>query len=392
MPRLDVRELVGLRQPPAAETAAAEQQARSHPPGAQKIRGHRWRLALAVGAVAIAGLAVPWAVGPEYTEEAPKAPAFKSDPSPPLASEAPTAADTDAADLHGFVHAQLLPPAVVPALLPFAGVPVPPDQQAWRRNAVAVADPQGRPMIAIVIDDLGLYRRNADRIVQLPGPLTLSFMTYADDLAAQTRAAHAAGHELLVHVPMQPLDSDLNAGFNVLRPDLPPEELRRRIEWALSRFDGYVGINNHMGSRFTADTGGMAVLFAELQRRGLLFLDSRTTPATAGAAMAARYGVPFVSRNVFLDNEVSAAAVWAQLTKVEADARGTGFAIAIGHPHDGTIAALAQWLPTLNQRGFALVPISRIVERNVAAVAATDQTVSYRPIGTASDRAITGSP
>ncbi len=339
--------------------------------------------------MAIAGLAVPWAVGPEHTQQAPEAPAFNSDPSPPLASDAPKATDTDAADVHGFVHAQLLPPAVVPALLPSAGAPVPPDQQAWRRNAVAVADPRGRPMIAIVIDDLGLDRRNADRVVQLPGPLTLSFMTYADDLAAQTRAAHAAGHELLVHVPMQPLDQDLNAGFNVLRPDLAPDELRRRIEWALSRFDGYVGINNHMGSRFTADAGGMAVLFAELHRRGLLFLDSRTTPSTVGDAMAARYDVPFASRNVFLDNEASAEAVWAQLTRVEADARRTGFAIAIGHPHDGTIAALAQWLPTLSERGFALVPISRIVERNVVAVG---QTVSYRAADTVSGGPITGSP
>ena len=232
-------------------------------------------------------------------------------------------------------------------------------------------------MIAIVIDDLGLDRRNADRVVQLPGPLTLSFMTYAEDLPAQTRAAHAAGHELLVHVPMQPLDDDLSAGFNVLRPELPPGELVRRIDWALSRFDGYVGINNHMGSRFTADANGMALLFMELHRRGLLFLDSRTTPVTVGPAMAARYGVPFAGRNVFLDNETSADAVWAQLTKTEADARRAGMAVAIGHPHDGTIVALAQWLPTLRQRGFALVPISRIVERNLAA---RDEAVSYRPV------------
>ncbi len=358
-----------------AATPAEKPQAPSSSPGRQTILGGRWRLALAAGVMAVAGLAAPWAVGPEHTRQAPEAPAFKSAPSPPLASEAPKAIDTDAADVHEFVHAQLLPLAIVPALLPSAGIPVPPDQQTWRHNAVAAADPQGRPMIAIVIDDLGLDRRNADRVAQLPGPLTLSFMTYADDLAAQTRAAHAAGHELLVHVPMQPLDNDLNTGFNVLRPDLPPDELRRRIAWALSRFDGYVGINNHMGSRFTADAGGMAVLFAELHRRGLLFLDSRTTPATVGDAMAARFDVPFASRNVFLDNEASADAVRIQLTKVEADARRTGFVVAIGHPHDGTIAALAQWLPTLSERGFALVPISRIVERNVAAAG---QTVSYR--------------
>src|SRR5262245_36465619 len=325
--------------------------------------------------MAVAGLALPGPIGLEPAAPPPRSPVFRSDLSPPPASEMPTAADTDAADLHGFVHAQLLPPAVLPALLPSPPPAIPLDQQAWRRNAVAVADPQGRPMVAIVIDDLGLDRRNADRVVQLPGPLTLSFMTYADDLAVQTHAAHARGHELLVHVPMQPLDDDLNPGPNVLRPELPPGELLRRIDWALGRFDGYVGINNHMGSRFTADANGMALLFMELHRRGLLFLDSRTTPATVGDAMAVRYDVPFAGRNIFLDNETTADAVWAQLEKTEADARRIGFAVAIGHPHDGTIAALAQWLPTLRLRGFALVPISRIVERNLAA---RGEAVSYQ--------------
>ncbi len=381
--------MVGLRRPPEAETPAVEPQAPSSPPGGLKARRRPWQLALAVGVVAVAALAMPTTFAPERPPEAPAAPAFRNDPSPPLASAEPAAADTDAADLHGFVQAQLLPPAVVPALLPPVAAPVPSDQQAWRRNAVAVADPQGRPMIAIVIDDLGLDRRNADRVVQLPGPLTLSFMTYADDLATQTRLAHAAGHELLVHVPMQPLDSGLNAGLNVLRPDLPAEELRRRIEWGLARFDGYVGINNHMGSRFTADPGAMAVLFAQLHRRGLLFLDSRTTPVSVGDAMAARYDVPFASRNIFLDNDSSFEAVWTQLTRAEADARRTGAAVAIGHPHDGTIAALAEWLPTLGKRGFTLVPISRIVERNLAA---RGQTVSYQAVGPVSPLPPTGSP
>ena len=94
--------------------------------------------------------------------------------------------------------------------------------------------------------------------------------------------------------------------------------------------------------------------------------------------MAVRYDVPFASRNIFLDNDTSADAVWSQLQKVEFDARRAGFAVAIGHPHDGTIAALAQWLPTLAARGFALVPISRIVERNLAA---RGQTVSYQDAG-----------
>jgi polysaccharide deacetylase 2 family uncharacterized protein YibQ len=366
--------MVGLRNPAPPAKAPPKDSAGTAEP--QRVAG-RWQLALGLGAAVIAGLVLPREIALEPGSQTPP---FERAAAQPLAAQGPEAAEPDADDVRGFVHA--LPPAVVPALLPTVPAPLPREEPAWRRNAVAVADPQGRPMIAIVIDDLGLDRRNADRVVRLPGPLTLAFMTYANDLAAQTEAAHAAGHELLVHVPMEPLDGQLNAGPNVLRPDLPPEELRRRIDWALSRFDGYVGINNHMGSRFTADAPGMAELFAELHRRGLLFLDSRTTAATVGGATAVRYDVPFATRNVFLDNDVATEAVWAQLTKTEADARRTGFAVAIGHPHDGTIAALAAWLPTLSQRGFALVPVSRIVERNLAA---RGQAVSYQAVGPVSD-------
>jgi polysaccharide deacetylase 2 family uncharacterized protein YibQ len=221
-------------------------------------------------------------------------------------------------------------------------------------------------MIAIVIDDLGIDRHNADRVVALPGPLTLAFMTYARDVAGQARAARAAGHELLVHVPMEPAAAGLNAGPNVLGVDIPPDVLRQRIDWALSRFDGYVGINNHMGSRFTASAPGMTLLLTELHRRGLLFLDSRTTAQTVAAAVAQQVTVPFAERNVFLDNESSASAVWVQLRRVETVARQKGFAVAIGHPHAGTIDALAKWLPTLSEKGFVLVPVSTIVKRNMA--------------------------
>src|SRR5262249_59668409 len=128
--------------------------------------------------------------------------------------------------------------------------------------------------------------------IGVPGPLTLAFMTYASDAAEQAQEGRRHGHELLVHVPMQPDADGLDAGFNVLRTDLPPAELARRIDWALSRFDGYVGINNHMGSRFTAYDGGMTALFAELHRRGLLFLDSRPTTPTLGHALPAPSDLP----------------------------------------------------------------------------------------------------
>jgi polysaccharide deacetylase 2 family uncharacterized protein YibQ len=318
----------------------------------------RWGAAAAIAA-AVIGIGGLWAQPPE-----PAAPAleFEAQAPQPLAAEPPPAAAEPAPD---FAATDLEPARDALALLPAAGGPVADEQPTWMRNAVLVPDTGGRPMIAIVIDDLGLYRRNTDRVVQLPGPLTLAFMTYADDVVSQAQAGRNAGHELLVHVPMAPDNGHLTTGPNVLGTGLAADELKGRIDWVLSRFDGYVGLNNHMGSRFTADAAGMAVLFEELQRRGLLFLDSRTTVATVADEMAMRYDVPFVRRNIFLDNETSADEVEAQLGKVEAEAHRTGVAVAIGHPHDGTIDALQRWLPTLAARGFALVPVSAIARYNL---------------------------
>jgi polysaccharide deacetylase 2 family uncharacterized protein YibQ len=234
---------------------------------------------------------------------------------------------------------------------------------AWRRYAVVVPDVDGRALIAIVIDDMGVDQRHSAQAIDLPGPLTLSFLPYAHDLARQTAAARRHGHELLVHVPMQPLDARNDPGPNALKPDLAPDEIKRRLDLALSAFTGYVGINNHMGSRFTRDRAGMDVVMAELAARGLLFLDSRTISHSLGASTAAAHHVPHAGRHVFLDNELTMAAVCRQLAETERIAREAGLAIAIGHPHAVTIAALKAWLPTLADKGFALVPVSTVVER-----------------------------
>ena len=252
-------------------------------------------------------------------------------------------------------------PAALTLPPPVAG----PSDPAWRRFAVPVAAPEGHPLIAILIDDVGVNRRNAAQVALLPGPLTLAYMTYAGDLPKQSAAARAHGHELMLHVPMEPLDPHQDAGPNALETGLDPGELRRRLIWGLDRLEGYVGINNHMGSRFTAWEPGMAMVMEELARRGLLFVDSRTVVGSAGARMAQRYSVPHADRDVFLDNEQDGAAVAERLMELEAVAKRRGMAIGIGHPHDGTIAALAAWLPSLEAKGFVLVPVSTIVEKRM---------------------------
>ncbi|ACI97556.1 conserved hypothetical protein [Rhodospirillum centenum SW] len=231
---------------------------------------------------------------------------------------------------------------------------------AWQRNAVPTPPAEGRPRIVIVIDDMGLDHRRSGRVVALPGPLTLAWLPYARDLPIQTRQAHQRGHELIVHMPMEPAGSG-DPGPNALLVRQSPEEIRSRLRTNLDAFSGYVGINNHMGSRFTADAAASAVVVEELARRGLLVLDSRTTADSRLRDEAVRRHVPSASRDVFLDHVQTPAAVSAALEKVEATARRQGLAIAIGHPHDVTTEALARWLPTLAGKGFQLVPLSAVV-------------------------------
>ena len=172
-------------------------------------------------------------------------------------------------------------PLPLPAPSP---APAPP---AWLRFAVPAPPPGERPLVAVVIDDLGLDRRRTAAVIALPGPLTLSFMTYALDLPDQAEAGRRAGGELLLHVPMEPIDRTQNPGPHALLVAMSPDEILAQLRWGLDRFTGFVGVNNHMGSKFTADARAMAVVMAELRRRGLIFLDSKTTAMSAGMREAA---------------------------------------------------------------------------------------------------------
>lgn len=250
--------------------------------------------------------------------------------------------------------------------------PKPPQSRCdtWRLYAVSIPpDDANRPKIAIIIDDMGVDKVRTARATALPGPLTMSFLPYARDLPAQTEAARNAGHELLVHMPMQPLSASIDPGPNALTVDLSDMEIQKRLNVNLSRFSNFVGINNHMGSKFTANTSAMSLVMLELRRRGLLFIDSMTSPQSVGVAVAHRMGVPALPRDVFLDHSSDPALIGAQLVRLEALAISKGSAIAIGHPRDATIAALSKWLPKLSSRGIALVPVSAVVDMKNAQAA-----------------------
>ena len=233
---------------------------------------------------------------------------------------------------------------------------------AWRRFAVpAPLVAEGTPAIAILIDDMGVARAWSRRAVALPGPLTLAYLPHAPDLAAQAEAARRAGHELMLHMPMEPDDAAEDPGPAPLLTGLDEAELIRRAVAMLDSFSGYVGVNNHMGSRFTRDADAMRTVLAEVKARGLLFVDSRTAPGSTGERVARELDVPVVRRDIFIDDEDTEIA--AQLAALEALARERGLAVAIAHPRPPTLDALEAWLPEAVARGVVLVPVSAAVAR-----------------------------
>ena len=241
--------------------------------------------------------------------------------------------------------------------------PKPKPETKPKPGAVPVPKTGPKPKIVIVIDDLGIDKPRTARIINLPGPLTLSFLTYASGLDKQTRAARDAGHELWMHIPMEPGSPDVDPGPNVLLTGIPKPELLASIKWNLEQFSGYVGINNHMGSRFTADLPGLRTVMEELKRRDLLFLDSVTSGKSVAGKAAREIGVPFARRNVFLDHQDDKVGIERRLAEVERLARGKGLAVAIGHPRERTLTALRTWLTELEAKGFRLVPLSAAIKK-----------------------------
>ena len=255
---------------------------------------------------------------------------------------------------------KLKPAAVRDAAL--GGKPGKPSQTlpAWRRYAALSTESGSGPLVAIVIDDMGHAERHLTPAFQLGVPLTLAFLPYPDMTRPLADKARNAGFEILVHMPMEPGDPNADPGPGALLSGLDEESLRESLRRNLDALEGYVGINNHMGSKFTRDANAMGIIMDELASRGLLYLDSITTGQTQGWREAEKRRLPYAKRDVFLDNEPTPDAVLSQLELLEARARKYGYAVAIGHPYKATYEGLRQWLPEARARGIEIVPLSTI--------------------------------
>lgn len=228
-----------------------------------------------------------------------------------------------------------------------------------------VADRPDRPRAAIVIDDLGQSLSHLVQLAELDIPLSIAVIPGLPASARTVGEASRRGIEMLLHQPMEPHEAGgKNPGAGVLLTSMTAKALRAQVRENLAVVPGAVGVNNHMGSRFTEDADGLGALMAEIREHDLFWLDSRTTAETRGPEVARESGVPALERDIFIDAEVNADFIRRQLRKLVELARTRGTAVGIGHPHPETIAALRELRTELLASGVNLVPVSALVRRS----------------------------
>ncbi|KAF0864674.1 divergent polysaccharide deacetylase family protein [Pseudomonas sp. LD120] len=241
-------------------------------------------------------------------------------------------------------------------------------------NAVEPASAAPKAFLTLIIDDLGQNLPRDRRVLALPGPVTTAIMPDTPHAAEFAREAHRAGKIVILHMPMDPA-----TGPFAWHPKLPIAELQKRLDAAFQAVPYASGINNHMGSRMTAQPQAMAWLMEQLQQRHKFFVDSRTSARTVAAAEAQKIGLASVSRDVFLDDERTEPAITRQLNTAIKLAHKQGSAVMIGHPYPQTLAVLERELPKLKAQGIEWIDIQSMIGlRSNRAMAGHGKNGKYR--------------
>jgi len=222
--------------------------------------------------------------------------------------------------------------------------------------------PGSRGKLAILLDDAGQNDDLVPDAIALPAQVGFAVLPFLPRSAETANAAYAAGHEVWLHLPMEPQNYPANnPGPGAVLVGMTTDELRTTVHSAINNVPHAVGVNNHMGSKATADLKTMTWIMQELSARGMAFIDSRTTTRTVAEKAARAQGVPTNRRRVFLDNTREPGAIRKQLDEAVYQCRINGEAIAIGHLDPVTVQVLAEELPTIAERGADLVNPSDLV-------------------------------
>ncbi len=246
------------------------------------------------------------------------------------------------------------------------------------KPAAPTAGQQGRP-IAVIIDDIGFDLRIVKELAGIHAPIAFAILPHTPHAAEAAGFLHAAGKEILLHLPMEPRSyPEDSPGAGALMVDMDERQIRKQIQENLAAVPYASGVNNHMGSRFMEDAARLTIVMEELKKRGLYFVDSRTTADSRGREAANRAGVRFAARSLFIDHVPGYAAAMENLTGPFRRGGANGKPVLmIGHPHPETTRALRDALPRWHAEEMRLVALPTLLgisaEENRNAHVASDK-------------------
>jgi uncharacterized protein len=232
--------------------------------------------------------------------------------------------------------------------------------EVYARPVKAIAGKPDAPRIAIVVGGIGIGGvATSDALGKLPGAVTFALAPYGGNLAQIAARARNDGHELLLQVPMEPFDyPDNDPGPQTLLTSLDPGQNVDRLQWLMSRFQGYVGIANAMGARFTASEPSLGPVLQETAKRGLLYLDDGASQRSVAGQIAGAHNLPFAKADLVIDAVPTPSDVDRALARLEAIARERGVAVGMASALPVSIERIAKWAKAAESRGLLLVPIS----------------------------------
>ncbi|MFC1840258.1 divergent polysaccharide deacetylase family protein [Thermodesulfobacteriota bacterium] len=217
------------------------------------------------------------------------------------------------------------------------------------------------PQLAIIIDDIGFSRSRLNNFLKTRAPLTFSILPRLAHSRSFARTVHDLGYEVMLHQPMEPINPKLDPGPGAIYVKDSPGKIINVIKQNISEIPFVTGINNHMGSRFTASRKEMEEALSAIKDNGLFFVDSLTTSMSEAYGTAKRMNISTIRRNIFLDNIQSVSLILAQLDRLKRVAMNCGQAIGIGHPFPETAAAINLFYKQIKKTNMSMVPISQLL-------------------------------
>ncbi len=218
-----------------------------------------------------------------------------------------------------------------------------------------------QPKIALIIDDIGFSRSRLRSFLELGTPLTFAVLPRLAQSGILSEEIHDHGHEIMLHQPMEPFDSSIDPGPGALYVGDKSDRIAKVIDENISEVPFALGINNHMGSKFTSCKNEMTEALKVIKTNELFFIDSLTTSHSTGYKTARKLNMTAARRNVFLDNDPEEPAILFQLHKLQTRALVSGSAIGIGHPYPQTAKAIAHFQTHLKESGVSLTHISNLM-------------------------------